>query len=107
MQIRCRLLLAVVIGLVCSANPACAWIYDAGIAQHLGLPVGTNAQNQWVAERFTVQEDCYATTFGAALARGEIGVGFYMNLFTTWNGLPGAPIAKLSQPLVPLNPIYT
>lgn len=107
MQIRYRLLLAVVIVLICAANPACAWLYDAGVEQHAGAQVNYGSNCEWAAERFTVQSDCYATTFGAALARAEIGVGFYMNLFTTWNGMPGAPIAKLSQPLVPLGPIWT
>jgi hypothetical protein len=100
-----RLLLAIVLFLACAASPSSAWVYDAGIPQHLGTSL---SNGQWVAAPFTVESDCYATTFGAAIARamGPKDAGFDVYLATTWSGLPESAIAKLPQPLIPLNTQY-
>lgn len=100
-----RLLIAIVILLVCAAGPSNAWLYDAGIAQHAGVSISNGA---WVLAPFEVESDCYATTFGAAVARGmgPTDAGFDVYLATAWSGLPGSAIVKLPQPLVPLDTQY-
>lgn len=100
-----RLLLAIVIVLACAAGPSCAWLYDAGIEQHLGTQL---YNGQWVAAPFTVASDCYATTFGAAVARGlgPIDAGFDVYLATSFSGLPDSAMVKLPKALVPLNTQY-
>jgi hypothetical protein len=93
--------LSVLLGILLSCGPCCAWLYDAGITQHLGADISNGA---WIAAPFTVEADCYATSFGAAVARafGPTGAGYDVYLTTTWIGLPGSAIAKLPQPVVPL-----
>ncbi|MHB9038578.1 MAG: choice-of-anchor R domain-containing protein [Armatimonadota bacterium] len=105
-----RLSFAIIVALCLGviSTPCFAWLYDAGIAQHLGLSIKADSNCEWVAAPFTVDYDCYATTLGAAVARamGPVDAGLDVYLTTTWYGLPGSAIAKLSQPLVPLNTQY-
>lgn len=94
--------------MVVISTPCFAWLYDAGIAQHLGLSIKADSNCEWVAAPFTVESDCYATTLGAAVARamGPVDAGLDVYLTTTWSGLPDSAITKLPQPLVPLNTQY-
>ncbi len=93
--------LLVLLILATAYAPAFAWLYDAGPTQHLGADLSNGA---WIAAPFTVPSDCYATTFGAAVARGmgPTGAGYDVYLTTTFAGLPATAIAKLPLPLVPL-----
>lgn len=103
-----RFLIAIVVLLVCAISPCSAWLYDGGIAQHLGVSVKSNSNCEWVAVPFTVESDCYAITLGAAISRamGPTDAGLDVYLSTTWSGLPDSAIAKLPKPLVPLNTQY-
>jgi len=75
------------------AAPCFAWLYDGGPAQHLmaGIKAGTNLVS--VAQPFVIGQSAYATSFGAALARGygPVGAGVTVTL-TTWNTGPAAAI---------------
>lgn len=90
---------------ISTAGPSCAWLYDAGPEQRLGVSM---SGYKWVAAPFTVDRDCYATSLGAAVARGfgPTDAGFDVYLTTTWSGLPGSAMARLDQPLVPTNTQY-
>jgi hypothetical protein len=70
--------------------------------------MGAQVLNTWVAEPFTVTQDSYATALGAAAGRayGPTNAGFDAYLTATLSGLPGSELAKLPNPLVPLNTQY-
>lgn len=103
-----------VAGLLCvaflasAAVPCAAYIYDGGQPQHLGVQVQDNTNCVWVDEPFVLSQDCYATSLGAAVARGmgPTDAGFDVSIATITNGVPDVTIAKLPQPLVPLNTQY-
>ena len=107
MSTHCRFLLAIAVLMAC-AGPSATWLYDGSDAQMLGVPVITNSNCKWAAAPFEVDFDCYATTIGAAASRagGPRDAGFDVYITSTLSGLPGSAIAKLPQPLVPLNPGY-
>jgi len=91
-----------------SLRPCAAWLLDGGPTQHLGVQLKLNSSLEWAAEPFTIPNDGYATSLGAAVARGmgPADAGFDIYLTATPYGLPGSAIAKLSQPLIPLNTQY-
>ena len=98
------ILLAVLI----AASPCWAWLYDGGPTQHAGAQLRDDTNCQWVVEPFTVAQDSYATTLGAAVARGmgPADAGYNLYLTTTLYGLPGSAFARISAPIIPLNTQY-
>lgn len=81
--------------LLCAAAPCSAWLYDAGIPQHLGAMLREGSSYVWAAAPFAVEQDSWATSFGAALSRafGPIDAGFTVYLTSTWSGLPESAMA--------------
>lgn len=79
-----------------AAGPSFGWLYDGGIAQHAAVIVRDNSSVTWAAAPFSVSQNSYATSFGAAIARalGPVGSGFDVYLAQTINGLPDTAIAS-------------
>lgn len=98
---------ALVLLLLCTYNPCTAYIYDGGQPQHLGTQAKDNSSRVWVAEPFQLPFDAYATSLGAALARGmgPTNAGYSAWLYTlgTISHVPEVPLAQTTEPLVPLN----
>jgi len=91
-----------------SISPCAAYLMDAGSPQHAGVGVRDNSSCVWAAEPFRLDYDAYVTALGAAVARamGPADAGFDVYLSATTYGLPSSAIAKLPNPLVPLNTQY-
>lgn len=96
--------------LLALAVPSTAFIVDGGQPQHAGVQVKANSNCVWVAEPFTLASDAYATSIGAAVARGmgPVGSGFEAWLYTIGvvTHVPETPVAQTTLPLVPLNTQY-
>lgn len=77
-------------------GPSFGWLYDGGVAQHAAVIVRDNSSVTWAAAPFSVSQDSYATSFGAALGRamGPVGAGFDVYLTQTMNGLPDSAITS-------------
>jgi len=93
-----------------SAVPGVAYLVDGGQPQHAGVQVKANSSCVWAAEPFVLAADAYATSIGAAVARGigPAGSGFEAWLYTigSISHVPETPIAQTPLPLVPLNTQY-
>lgn len=98
----------VVLAVLIAASPCWAWLYDGGPKQNAGAQIKDGTNCEWVVEPFTVAQDSYATTLGAAVGRGmgPADAGFDLYLTTTLYGLPGSAFARITQPIVPLSPLY-
>jgi hypothetical protein len=102
---------ALILLLLCADSSWAAYIYNGGEPQHLGTQVQDNSSRVWVAEPFQLPFDAYATSLGAALARGmgPTNAGYSAWLYTlgTVSHVPEVPLAQTTEPLVPLNTQFT
>lgn len=99
------LYILIIVFLLVSSLPCFAWLYDGGIPQRLGAPIG--GDSVLVAAPFTVASDSYATSFGAVLARGYGTTGGSIKVLLTQStqGLPGSAIDEWT--IIPADSAFT
>lgn len=108
-----RLLMTYMIALfmLCIGSQSYAWLYDGGSEQRLSVGIKENdgTSTVWAAALFSVSKDSYATSFGAALAKGSgvDGTGFRMYLAPSPDGLPESTLGSwLISPTGPIPKYY-